>query len=120
LSTAGRDVSSFEIMEGKRARVLGLLDFATVTHLLPLGSAAITAGETSTIDLGGVTGSDSSGLALLIEWLSVARNAQRSVHYENMPAQLHQLARLSEVEELLIAAEPAVAARDTGAETPAT
>jgi phospholipid transport system transporter-binding protein len=71
---------------------------------LPLGSAAIGNGQAAVIDLGGVTGSDSSGLALLIEWLSVARGVGRSLRYENMPVQLHQLARLSEVEELLIAA----------------
>ena len=95
--------AAFEVLDGERSRVVGLLEFATVTHLLPLGNAAIDSGHASVIDLGGVTGSDSSGLALLIEWLSVARAANRSLRYENMPAQLDQLARLSEVEELLIA-----------------
>jgi hypothetical protein len=33
----------------------------------------------------------------------VAKEARRSLRYENMPAQLHQLARLSEVDELLLA-----------------
>jgi phospholipid transport system transporter-binding protein len=60
--------------------------------------------STPVIDLAGVTDSDSSGLALLIEWLSVAKAAQRSLRYENMPAQLHQLAGLSEVEGLFTAA----------------
>jgi phospholipid transport system transporter-binding protein len=96
--------ATFEVLNGERSRVVGLLEFATVTYLLPLGSAAIGNGQAAVIDLGGVTGSDSSGLALLIEWLSVARGAGRSLRYENMPVQLHQLARLSEVEELLIAA----------------
>ena len=45
--------------------------------------------------------SDSSGLALLIEWLSIARAAKLSLRYENIPMQLQQLARLSEVEGLL-------------------
>lgn len=84
--------------------MVGLLEFATVTRLLPLGSAAIANGHATVIDLGGVTGSDSSGLALLIEWLSVAAEAKQLLRFERMPAQLHQLARLSEVEELLIAA----------------
>jgi phospholipid transport system transporter-binding protein len=53
--------------------------------------------------LSGVNDSDSSGLALLIEWLSVAKAGSRSLKYENIPAQLRQLARLSEVEELLTA-----------------
>jgi phospholipid transport system transporter-binding protein len=93
--------AAFEVLEGERSRVVGLLEFATVTSLLPLGTAAIGSGRAAVIDLGGVTGSDSSGLALLIEWLSVARGAKRSLRYENMPVQLDQLARLSEVEELL-------------------
>jgi phospholipid transport system transporter-binding protein len=78
-----------------------MLDFWTVTRLLPQGSAAIDGGKAAVIDLGGVTGSDSSGLALLIEWMSVAKDARRPLRYENVPAQLHQLALLSEVEELL-------------------
>jgi phospholipid transport system transporter-binding protein len=95
------DHAAFEILEGQRSRVVGFLDFVTVAALLPLGTAAIDSGRASVIDLCGVTGSDSSGLALLIEWLSVAKSAQRPLRYENVPAQLHQLALLSEVDPLL-------------------
>ena len=103
MNEAGSTGASFEVLEGERSRVEGSLDFATVAHLLPLGSAAIDAGRAAVIDLGGITGSDSSGLALLIEWLSVAKRAARTLTYENMPSQLQQLARLSEVEGLVIA-----------------
>jgi len=82
---------------------VGSLDFATVNALLPLGSDAINRGQAAVVDLAGVTDSDSSGLALLIEWLSVANSARRTLRYENIPSQLHQLARLSEIEELLAA-----------------
>jgi phospholipid transport system transporter-binding protein len=92
--------ATFETLEGERSRVVGSLEFATVATLLPLGTAAIESGHAAVIDLAGVTDSDSSGLALLIEWLSVAKEARRSLRYEKMPAQLHQLAGLSEVEEL--------------------
>ncbi len=102
-------VSAFEVVDAGRSRVLGLLAFTTVSHLLPLGAAAISEGHASVIDLAGVTGSDSSGLALLIEWLSVARGVNLTIRYENMPAQLHQLALLSEVEELVSGAGPGVA-----------
>lgn len=96
--------AAFETLEGARSRVMGSLEFATVTRLLPLGSAAIAGGRADVIDLSGVTGSDSSGLALLIEWLSIAKQAGRKLRYENMSAQLHQLAGLSEVDDLLSAA----------------
>ncbi len=89
-------------MEAERSRVTGPLQFTSVSALLAAGTAAIGAGRAAVIDLAGVTASDSSGLALLIEWLSVAKGANQPLRYENVPSQLQQLARLSEVEELLV------------------
>ena len=98
----GQQDAAFEVLEGDRSRVTGSLHFTTVSTLLPLGVAAIDSGRAAVIDLAAVVASDSSGLALLIEWLSVAKAATRTLRYENIPSQLHQLARLSEVEELLV------------------
>ena len=95
--------AEFEPQEGGRARVNGVLHFTTVTALLRTGSEAIANDGAAVIDLSGVKDSDSSGLALLIEWLSIARAEHKNLRYENIPAQLHQLARLSDVEELLTA-----------------
>ena len=95
--------AEFELQEGDRSRVVGVMHFTTVTALLHVGTEAIANGRAAVIDLSGVKDSDSSGLALLIEWLSIARAGSRSLRYENIPAQLHQLARLSDVEELLTA-----------------
>ena len=95
--------AEFEIQEGERSRVVGVMHFTTVTALLRVGTEAINNGQAAVIDLAGVKDSDSSGLALLIEWLSIARAGRRSLRYENIPTQLHQLARLSDVEELLTA-----------------
>jgi phospholipid transport system transporter-binding protein len=89
-----------------RARVEGTLGFATVTSLLPLGEQAILAGQAKVIDLLGVTRSDGAGLALLIEWVSIARAASHELTYEHVPAPLLQLARLSDVEPLLLAHQP--------------
>jgi phospholipid transport system transporter-binding protein len=93
--------AAFESPAGDRSLVVGLLEFTTVAALLPLGSEAIRADRAAVIDLAAVTGSDSSGLALLIEWLSVAKDARRVLRYENVPSQLHQLARLSDVDSLI-------------------
>lgn len=103
----GRQDASFEVLDADRARVAGCLQFTTVRALLEAGAAPIASGRAAVIDLKGVTGSDSSGLALLIEWLSVAKAANQALRYENVPAQLRQLARLSEVEELLVPGTPA-------------
>ncbi len=95
------EAAALEPTEDGRARVVGSLGFSTVNALLSAGSDAIRRGQAGVIDLAGVTDSDSAGLALLIEWLSVADGAGQSLRYDNVPSQLHQLARLSEVEELI-------------------
>jgi len=103
LNNSGVITADFVPQEAERASVNGVLHFTTVTALLPAGSEAIAHGHTAVIDLAGVKDSDSSGLALLIEWLSIARAERKNLRYENIPVQLHQLARLSDVEELLTA-----------------
>jgi len=103
LNNSAAITAEFEAQNGERARVNGVLHFTTVATLLRLGSEAIANGRAAVIDLSGVKDSDSSGLALLIEWLSIARAEGKSLRYENIPTQLHQLARLSDVEELLTA-----------------
>ncbi len=103
-SGSGQQHASFEVSEGGRARVIGSLHFSTVSALLTAGVAAIEDGRAAVVDLSGVTASDSAGLALLVEWLSVAKSAGRTLRFENIPSQLQQLARLSEVEELLVPA----------------
>jgi phospholipid transport system transporter-binding protein len=110
LKDGAPDTASFETLDGERSRVTGTLGFTTVAPLLPVGAAAIEHGRAAVIDLSAVTGSDSSGLALLIEWLSVAHGAGRQLRYENIPSQLHQLARLSDVDALLSGQNPSGAA----------
>lgn len=98
---AKQEPASFEILADARARVRGALEFRTVTALLPLGTDAIEQGRAAAIDLSGVTLSDSAGLALLIEWLSIAQAAGHALRYENIPSQLRQLSALSDVDELV-------------------
>ncbi|HTB28816.1 MAG TPA: STAS domain-containing protein [Steroidobacteraceae bacterium] len=100
--TKKHEAASFEIPSEGRARVGGALEFRTVTALLSSGTEAIEQGRASVIDLSGVTLSDSAGLALLIEWLSVAKAGGRTLRYENIPSQLRQLSALSDVDELLL------------------
>jgi phospholipid transport system transporter-binding protein len=95
--------AALELVSEGRARVTGSLGFKTVGALLSQGSEAIDAGRAVVMDLGAVTGGDGSGLALLIEWLSVAKRAGRELKYENVPSQILQLARLSDVDELIAA-----------------
>ncbi|MBK9132386.1 MAG: STAS domain-containing protein [Gammaproteobacteria bacterium] len=82
--------------------VNGELNFSTVPALLERG-AALLAGRAGAVrlDLGGVTRADSAGLALLIEWLRVARRNRASIEIRNMPAQLRAIARVSGLDAIL-------------------
>jgi phospholipid transport system transporter-binding protein len=95
-------MATFEVQADERALLSGELRFDSVASMLDVGDRVIREGRVAVIDLAGVSAGDSSGLALLIEWLSVARGIKRPLRYENIPSQLQQLARLSEVEELLL------------------
>lgn len=94
----------FEAASEGRYRVAGVLDATTVPLLLRESEARIASASASDvhIDLSGVTESDSAGLALLLEWLRIARQRKLAVHFANVPAQVAALARISEVEALLL------------------
>ena len=91
--------------EGGRVAVGGRLDFASAREVLDRVSSEIeSASEPVTVDLGGVTSSNSAGLALLVEWLAVGRRAGRAVRLANVPDGLVQLARVCQVDALIGAA----------------
>jgi phospholipid transport system transporter-binding protein len=78
------------------------LTFATVARLRNPGLALIaSAGGALTFDLEPVPAVDSAGLALLIDWLAMARARSCHLRYAKPAATLLSLARLSEVEQLL-------------------
>ena len=57
-------------------------------------------GEVS-IDLSKITRADSAGLALLIDWLRIARRRDFTLHFEQLPEQLMQIAQVCELESVL-------------------
>lgn len=96
--------AKLEAFGGERYRVSGVLDAITAPQLLEQSSERFARAEAVDIriDLGGVAESDSAGLALLLEWLRLARHRKQTIHFANLPAQIAALARISEVEELLM------------------
>ncbi len=78
--------------------VSGELTFATVPALLAANSGLFAGSGALTVDLAGVSRADSAGVALLIEWLRLARRAGRELRYVNMPQQTAQLIRVSGLE----------------------
>jgi phospholipid transport system transporter-binding protein len=95
-----------------RYRLDADLTFATVAALRPQGLAAL-AGAVATaaapaaavsFELGAVRQADSAGLALLVDWLAAARDRGVRLGFAGLSPELRALARLSDVEELLIPA----------------
>jgi len=81
----------------------GPLTFATARRARTLGAQLlrVPGGGALEIDGSGVTASDSAGLAVLLDWLAIARHAGRTLRYTHLPPGLTALARISEVDELL-------------------
>lgn len=76
--------------------VNGQVTFQSVPQFLALTDKWLHAGTGKvTIDMHGVTLADSAGLALLIEWLQLARSAKREIVITNMPDQMRDLVRVN-------------------------
>ena len=58
-----------------------------------------------TVDLSGVTQTDSAGLALLLEWITWANHTVREIRFEGMPDKISAIAKTTEVESLLTRGE---------------
>ena len=54
------------------------------------------------IDCAGLGTTDSAGLAVMLDWLAAAKLAGRSLQFLALPQGLAALARISDVEELLL------------------
>lgn len=87
-----------------RLAASGDLGFATAARALREGAMLITGHGDQVVDLGGITSGDSAGLAVLVEWVALARASGAQVRYENVPAQMLAIARISSLEELLLRA----------------
>ena len=83
--------------------ISGALTASSVTALLPQGRHAIASltGDHAVLDLAGVSASDSSGLALVVDWLRTARERKLTLTVRNVPSQMAALATVSGLDALL-------------------
>ncbi|MDR6937129.1 MULTISPECIES: STAS domain-containing protein [unclassified Luteibacter] len=81
--------------------VSGALTFATASEALSSVRGALDQGRQSRLDLGGLTTSDSAGLATVLAVLAHSRTQGRVLTVENIPAGMHALARVSGVDSFL-------------------
>jgi phospholipid transport system transporter-binding protein len=91
----------FQALGGGRYQLGGVLGFSTATQVLEHGRALFDGEQSIEVDLRGVTQADSGGLAVLLEWLHLARHEGRQVTFANVPESIRAVARISEVEDLL-------------------
>ena len=95
--------AKLESLGAGRFRVSGVLDATTAGALLKQSAERFANQSEIDIDLAGVSEGDSAGLALLIEWMRVAKDAKQTLTFHNVPGQVSALARISEVDDLLFA-----------------
>lgn len=79
----------------------GALVFATAARALADARQAVMHGGVSTLDLAGVTSSDSAGLAVLLALRRAALARGSTLTITALPSTLRALAQLGEVEEML-------------------
>lgn len=84
--------------------ISGELSFASVPLLLDEGERKFLAAADGciTVDLKGVSRTDSAGLALLVEWMRRMRQRGHEITFANVPSQMLALARLSGLERVLL------------------
>ncbi|MCR4301193.1 MAG: STAS domain-containing protein [Sulfuricaulis sp.] len=81
--------------------ISGSLTFQTVPRYQNQAESLLQGGgQPVTIDLQGVTQADSAGLALMIEWLQMARAAKHELVFANIPEQMRDLIRVNGLQQL--------------------
>ncbi len=85
-----------QIADDGRYRLPEALTFATTPQLyLQTGNMFNTPLPLLTFDLAGVTRVDSAGLALMLEWRREAQRRGKNIRFQNIPAQLAAIAKVS-------------------------
>ncbi len=81
--------------------IAGVLNFDTVPEILKKSDTLIPSSKDISIDLGQVSDANSAGMALLIEWKSLALSKGYDVTFLNIPVQISRLAEVCKIEKLI-------------------
>ncbi|MFU8836956.1 MAG: STAS domain-containing protein [Thiohalomonadaceae bacterium] len=89
-------------LESGHLKIHGEMGFDSALALLAQTRPLLSEGQGPLIiDLGEVGRVDSAGLALLIEWMRLARQAGRELSFTRLPAQMQAIAEASDLGEVL-------------------
>ena len=84
-----------------RFALSGKMTFDTAGSILRESEELFEQHTLLTVDLSGITQTDSAGLALLLEWITWANHTVREIRFEGMPDKIDAIARTTEVDSLL-------------------
>ena len=101
MNSASADTMASISYDAGVCRIVGALNFSTAEDALNSVDALIREHAQLEIDLSGVSDCNSVGLALLIEWLAIARREKHSVTFYQIPDSLRQLAGVCQVDGLI-------------------
>lgn len=79
----------------------GVLSFETVPALWRRSDALLQGVPEVKLDLKRITRTDSAGLALLVEWMRLARQRGIRINFLNIPSQMLAIARVSGLDDIL-------------------
>jgi len=87
--------------DGGGIMIEGAMTFSTANQLLADSRAYFASQSELLIDLTKVAQADSAGVALLVEWLRIAKCQQVALHFRNIPTQMWAIIEVSGLEERL-------------------
>jgi phospholipid transport system transporter-binding protein len=97
------EAGQFSLDPDGQARIAGELTLDTVSTVFRQAEIAATQDrQIADVDLAAVSRVDSSGLALLLEWQSLAHRNGRIIRIRNAPPGLMSLTRLCEASDLMV------------------
>lgn len=99
---AERPQAKIQRQDTRSYGVSGAMTFESVTELWRQSESMFADNTVVEIDLAKVSRTDSAGLALLIEWMRGASRQGGRIEFLNLPDQMLELARVSNVEHLLV------------------
>jgi len=95
------DVCVIEATTAENFVLRGELSFSTVMDLSRRSAELLWQAESVTLDLAGVSRTDSAGLALLVEWIRVAHRKEKTIQFRNIPEQMMAVAEVVGLDSLL-------------------
>jgi phospholipid transport system transporter-binding protein len=96
-------VSKYELRElgDGRFELCGEVSFHTAQEILRSSEKKFAGLANVDVNLSAVEQTDSSGLALLLEWISRAASAGTEIQFSNIPEKIHAIAVTAEINAVL-------------------